>query len=201
MPHGPGRRPHCLVTFANFPTTEYLAPRGVDLHCFNVYLHDARVVGDYLARLQHVVVQGKPLIVGESGVDAAQEQTEAGQAAALAGQVRAVLDEGLAGTTVFAFTDDFYHRAVSTVAAVLSGVEWHALAAAVAVLGLVAHRLLWAAAAMVAASPVLAVVAAVQTPLPPWPAWLTRPLVAYLHWRQPLARGRARLAVRVRRPA
>ena len=30
--------PNCLVTFANYPTTEYLRPRWVDFVCFNVYL-------------------------------------------------------------------------------------------------------------------------------------------------------------------
>ena len=68
--------PGCLVTFANFPTTEYLAPRGVDFHCFNVYLHDDRTLRDYLARLQHAVGgNGKPLLVGEYGIDTAREHT------------------------------------------------------------------------------------------------------------------------------
>src|SRR3954466_14667628 len=31
--------PNCLATFANFPTTEYLRPRGTDFVCFNVYLN------------------------------------------------------------------------------------------------------------------------------------------------------------------
>ncbi len=35
--------PDCLVTFANFPTTEYINPQGVDFVCFNVYLHDGQV--------------------------------------------------------------------------------------------------------------------------------------------------------------
>ena len=100
--------PHCLVTFANFPTTEYLSPAEIDFHCFNVYLHDDRTFGDYLARLQRVVAGGKPLILGEYGVDTGREQSEEGQAAVLAAHVRAAFDEGLAGTVVFGFTDDWF---------------------------------------------------------------------------------------------
>ena len=103
--------PDCLVTFANFPTTEYLSPREVDFHCFNVYLHDERTFGNYLARLQNVVGgSGKPLVLGEYGVDTYREQSEAGQAEVLARHVRAVFDEGLAGTVVFSFTDDWFTK-------------------------------------------------------------------------------------------
>ena len=40
--------PDCLVTFANFPTTEYLQPREIDFACFNVYLHESKVFRNYL---------------------------------------------------------------------------------------------------------------------------------------------------------
>src|SRR4051794_19726842 len=58
--------PHCLVTFANFPTTEYLNPRSVDFCCFNVYLNDASVLRNYLARLQSIAGD-RPLMLGEYG--------------------------------------------------------------------------------------------------------------------------------------
>ncbi len=37
--------PDCLATFANFPTTEFLQPKNLDFHCFNVYLHDPDTLG------------------------------------------------------------------------------------------------------------------------------------------------------------
>jgi hypothetical protein len=44
----------------------------------------------------------------------------------------------------------------------------------------------------------LAVVAAWQAPAPRHRHWLTRPLIAYLHFRQPIARGWARYSVRLK---
>jgi glycosyltransferase involved in cell wall biosynthesis/exo-beta-1,3-glucanase (GH17 family) len=99
--------PQCLVTFANFPTTEYLQPRDIDFVCFNVYLHDEQVFRNYLARLQSIAGE-KPLILGEYGIDTHREKTEEQQAQILGNHVRAVFDEGLAGTFIFSFTDDWY---------------------------------------------------------------------------------------------
>jgi len=45
---------------------------------------------------------------------------------------------------------------------------------------------------------VLASVAAWQAPMPRHKHWLSRPLIAYLHWRQPIARGWARYSVRLK---
>ncbi|HMB96754.1 MAG TPA: glycosyltransferase, partial [Tepidisphaeraceae bacterium] len=97
----------CLVTFANFPTTEYLQPRDIDFVCFNVYLHDEQVFRNYLARLQNIAGD-KPLMLGEYGIDTHREKTEDQQATILANHVRAVFDEGLAGTFIFSFTDDWF---------------------------------------------------------------------------------------------
>lgn len=99
--------PDCLVTFANFPTTEYLLPRKIDFVCFNVYLHDDSALRAYLGRLQSIAGE-KPLILGEYGIDTFREASEADQATRLAGHIRAVFDEGLAGSFVFAFTDDWH---------------------------------------------------------------------------------------------
>jgi glycosyltransferase involved in cell wall biosynthesis len=99
--------PECLVTFANFPTTEYLQPRDIDFVCFNVYLHDDRVFRNYLARLQNIAGE-KPLMLGEYGIDTMREYTEVKQAEILANHVRAVFDEGCVGTVVFSFTDDWF---------------------------------------------------------------------------------------------
>jgi glycosyltransferase involved in cell wall biosynthesis len=99
--------PDCLVTFANFPTTEYLQPRGIDFVCFNVYLHDEKVFRNYLARLQNIAGE-KPLILGEYGVDTFRERTCEQQAKILSTQLTAVFDEGLAGAMVFSFTDEWF---------------------------------------------------------------------------------------------
>lgn len=98
--------PECLATFANFPTTEFLQPRNVDFHCFNVYLHDPKVLGVYLDRLQHLA-DGKPLLLGEYGIDSLREG-EQHQAELLREHVDAVFSHGLAGSFVFAFTDDWF---------------------------------------------------------------------------------------------
>jgi O-antigen biosynthesis protein len=99
--------PECLITFANFPTTEYLQPRSIDFVCFNVYLHDANVFRNYLARLQNIAGE-KPLMLGEYGIDTFREHTEDKQAEILANHIKAVFDEGLVGTFIFSFTDDWF---------------------------------------------------------------------------------------------
>jgi glycosyltransferase involved in cell wall biosynthesis len=99
--------PDCLVTFANFPTTEYLQPRGIDFVCFNVYLHDEKIFRNYLARLQNIAGE-KPLLLGEYGIDTYREKTPQMQAEILGSQLRAVFDEGLAGAFIFSYTDDWF---------------------------------------------------------------------------------------------
>jgi glycosyltransferase involved in cell wall biosynthesis len=99
--------PDCLVTFANFPTTEYLQPRNIDFVCFNVYLHDERVFRNYLGRLQNIAGD-KPLMLGEYGIDTMREYSEQKQAQILTAHVRAAFDEGLVGTFIFSFTDDWF---------------------------------------------------------------------------------------------
>lgn len=101
--------PQCLATFANFPSTEFLNPRKCDFVCFNVYLHDETVLRNYLARLQSIA-QEKPLLLGEYGIDTLQERTEQQQAEILERHVRAVFDEGLVGTFIFSYTDEWFTK-------------------------------------------------------------------------------------------
>ncbi len=75
------------MTFANFPTTEYLQPRNIDFVCFNVYLHDEVVFRNYLARLQNIAGD-MPLMLGEYGIDTFREHTEERQAEILATHIR-----------------------------------------------------------------------------------------------------------------
>lgn len=98
--------PECLATFVNFPTTEFLQPRECDFCCFNVYLHDERNLGAYLDRLQHIA-GNRPLVLGEYGIDSLREG-EAEQADTLAAHLRQVCRHGLAGSVVFAYTDDWF---------------------------------------------------------------------------------------------
>jgi GT2 family glycosyltransferase len=98
--------PECLCTFGNYPTTEFLRPRGMDFACFNVYLHDRRVLRNYLARLQ-TLADTRPLVLGEFGMDAMREG-EARQAALVAGTIETAFRAGLAGVVAYSFTDEWY---------------------------------------------------------------------------------------------
>ncbi len=99
--------PQCLATFANFPTTEYLNPHSIDFVCFNVYLNDPAVLRNYLARLQSIAGD-RPLMLGEYGIDTMQQFPEEQQAQMLEAHVRAAFDEGLVGTFIFSYTDDWF---------------------------------------------------------------------------------------------
>jgi GT2 family glycosyltransferase len=98
--------PECLVTFANFPTTEFLQPAGFDICSFNIYLHDLGQLGSYLDRLQHIAGD-QPLLLSEFGMDSYREG-EARQAALLSDHIRTVFDHGLTGSIVFSYTDDWF---------------------------------------------------------------------------------------------
>ena len=99
--------PLALVTYVNFPTTEYLQLPFLDFHCFNVYLETDRQLEDYLARLQNVAGD-RPLVMAEIGLDS-RRNGEARQAESVAGQVRLAFAAGCAGAFVFAWTDE-WHR-------------------------------------------------------------------------------------------
>jgi hypothetical protein len=66
------------------------------------------------------------------------------------------------------------------------------------VLGLALPALWWVAAFMFLVPVAIACAAAIQAPRPRHPHPLTRPLIAWLHFRQPIARGWARYAVRLK---
>jgi glycosyltransferase involved in cell wall biosynthesis len=98
--------PLCPVTFANYPSTEFLEPRGRDFVCFNVYLENRLDMRAYLRRLQHVA-GALPLLLGEFGSDSVR-RGDFGQARILAGQVREIGGQDLAGSFLFSYTDDWY---------------------------------------------------------------------------------------------
>ena len=95
--------PQGLVTYANYPPTEYLELPFLDFVTFNVYLHDPQAFRRYLLRLQNLAGD-RPLVLGELGMDSLRNG-EAGQAAFLAGHLREAALLGVAGTFVFSWTD------------------------------------------------------------------------------------------------
>jgi GT2 family glycosyltransferase len=99
--------PEGLVTYVNYPTTEYLQLLFLDLVCFNVYLESRERFEAYLARLQNLAGD-RPLILTEIGLDSRRQGEEA-QARSLAWQIRSSFASGCAGAFVFAWTDE-WHR-------------------------------------------------------------------------------------------
>jgi GT2 family glycosyltransferase len=99
--------PEGLVTYVNYPTTEYLQLPFLDLVCFNVYLETPERLEAYLARLQNIAGD-RPLLMGEVGLDS-RRNGEYMQADVLDWQIRTIFAGGCVGTFVFAWTDE-WHR-------------------------------------------------------------------------------------------
>jgi len=99
--------PDALVTYVNYPTTEYLDLSFLDFFCFNVYLETQEQLRSYLARLQNLAAE-KPLVMAEIGLDSRRNGLER-QAEVLDWQIREVFAEGCAGAFVFAWSDE-WHR-------------------------------------------------------------------------------------------
>jgi GT2 family glycosyltransferase len=98
--------PDGLVTYVNYPSTEYLQLPFVDFLCFNVYLESQTSLEAYLARLQNIAGD-RPLVLAEIGLDSRRHGEDA-QARALDWQVRTTFASGCAGAFVFAWTDEWY---------------------------------------------------------------------------------------------
>lgn len=99
--------PDTLVTYVNYPTTEYLQLPFVDFVCFNVYLEFQERLEAYMGRLQNIAAD-KPLIMGELGLDSLRNGEEA-QAESLEWQIRTIFGGGCAGAFVFAWTDEWFN--------------------------------------------------------------------------------------------
>ena len=98
--------PDVLYSYATYPPTEYLLPQNVDFFCFNVYLHNQRDFDAYLLRLQNLTEE-RPLILGEFGMDTLRHAEEE-QAEMLGWHIESVVKCGLAGTILFAWTDEWF---------------------------------------------------------------------------------------------
>jgi GT2 family glycosyltransferase len=99
--------PEALVTYVNFPTTEYLDLPFIDFVSFNVYLETREKLEGYLARLQNLAGE-KPLVMAEIGLDSMRNGLEA-QALKLEWQIRSTFAAGCSGIFVFSWTDE-WHR-------------------------------------------------------------------------------------------
>jgi GT2 family glycosyltransferase len=100
--------PEGIVTYVNYPTTEYLDLPFLDLVCFNVYLESEDRLEAYLLRLQNIA-GNRPLIMSEVGIDS-MRNGEHKQAEVLEWQIRTAFACGCAGVFIFSWTDE-WHRA------------------------------------------------------------------------------------------
>ena len=97
--------PEMLVSYTNFPSTEYLSVEGINLHSFNVFLEDEAAFRRYLRHLQ-IVSGDRPLVITELGLSSTVHGAEA-QGRLLDRQLRIIDETGCAGATVFAYTDEW----------------------------------------------------------------------------------------------
>ena len=95
-----------LVTYVNYPSTEYLRLPFLDFVAFNVYLEQREQFAAYLARLQNLAGD-RPLVMAELGLDSLRNGLDA-QADSLSWQLEAALTGGCAGIYVYAWTDEWY---------------------------------------------------------------------------------------------
>jgi len=100
--------PEGIVTYVNYPSTEYFELPFLDALAFNVYLEREDRYRAYLARLQNIAGD-RPLLMSEIGLDA-MRNGEADQARALDWQIRSTFAAGCAGVVIFSWTDE-WHRA------------------------------------------------------------------------------------------
>jgi O-antigen biosynthesis protein len=99
--------PEALVTYVNYPSTEYLQLPFLDLLAYNVYLESPERFAAYLARLQNIAGE-RPLVMAEIGLDSLRHGN-ATQAASLSAQIGTSFAAGCAGAFVYAWTDE-WHR-------------------------------------------------------------------------------------------
>jgi glycosyltransferase involved in cell wall biosynthesis/exo-beta-1,3-glucanase (GH17 family) len=99
--------PQQLVTYANYPSTEYLHVPNLDFTTFNVFLENRAEMRRYLTRIQHLA-NDLPLVIGETGLSAnGTSDGDARQAEVLEWQLETALERGVAGTCIFSWTDDW----------------------------------------------------------------------------------------------
>jgi len=100
---GRSMNPSLLFAYSNFPTTEYLEPDNADFTAMNVYLEEREKFSSYLPRL-HNVAGDRPVLLSEVGFDSFHHDEER-QADVLQWSVRESLQAGMAGVTIYAWSD------------------------------------------------------------------------------------------------
>lgn len=98
--------PSLLVTYVNYPTTEYIQLPFLDFLCFNVYLENKNAFEAYLGRLQNMAGD-RPLMLGEIGLDSLRNGEEK-QAEFLEWQIQSTFDMGCSGLVIFSWTDEWF---------------------------------------------------------------------------------------------
>ena len=98
--------PGALVTYPNYPTTEYLDLPFIDFLSFNVYLESRDRLSAYLARLQNRAGE-RPLVLTETGLDSLRNGVDK-QADMLEWQLATIFESGCAGAFVYAWTDEWH---------------------------------------------------------------------------------------------
>lgn len=99
--------PHTLISYATYPSTEYLIPRNADFLAVNVYLESRESFAATLARLQNLA-GNKPLVITEFGIDVNAHSVDK-QAEMMRWEHDSLLRAGAAGGVWFAYTDE-WHR-------------------------------------------------------------------------------------------
>lgn len=94
-----------LVTYGNYPSTEYLELPELDFLTFNVFLERELDLRAYLARL-HNLAGDRPVVLGEIGLDSGRGEEL--QAETLDWQLAVALERGVAGSCIFSWTDDWW---------------------------------------------------------------------------------------------
>ncbi|MGJ8656527.1 MAG: glycosyltransferase [Akkermansiaceae bacterium] len=98
-----GVAPRVLVAYSNYPSSEYLEPGNADFTGFNIYLEDRGEFADYLPRLHHLAGD-RPVLISEFGIDS-KSHGVGKQAEVLKWARQEALDAGMAGTTIFSWSD------------------------------------------------------------------------------------------------
>jgi hypothetical protein len=98
--------PEGLVTYVNYPSTEYLQLPFLDFLSFNVYLESQDPLEAYYARLQNIAGD-RPLVMAEVGLDSRRNGLDK-QAQVLDWQIHTTFASGCAGMFIFAWTDEWF---------------------------------------------------------------------------------------------
>ncbi len=102
--------PDALVSYANYPSTEYLTVDFTDFVCFNVYLHDTSPPSADTSRGCTYVALDQPLVLTEFGVDLFGERERRNNGASCLGKCTPPSKPVSRAPSSSAWTDEMVHR-------------------------------------------------------------------------------------------